>query len=182
MFSAAFSMSASSNTITGALPPSSRWVRLRSPAAAAATSNPARVEPVIDTIAGVLWLTSARPVSRSPHTTLKTTGGKKPAAISAITTLGTRVRSDGLSAGAFLQRVGELEQRPLPLARGRIAPGLEGGRGSGVGTIDVGGPRQRRRAEHLSGGRIDQVDAPAVGGGDGLAVDEVLHIDLVAHA
>ena len=28
MFSAAFSMSASSNTITGALPPSSRWVAL----------------------------------------------------------------------------------------------------------------------------------------------------------
>ena len=48
MPSAAFSMSASSKTMTGALPPSSRWTRLRSAAAASATSMPARTEPVID--------------------------------------------------------------------------------------------------------------------------------------
>ena len=40
MFSAACSMSASSNTMTGALPPSSRWVRLRSFGAASATWMP----------------------------------------------------------------------------------------------------------------------------------------------
>ena len=53
MPSAAFSTSASSKTITGALPPSSRWTRLRSVAAAPATSMPARTEPVIATICGV---------------------------------------------------------------------------------------------------------------------------------
>jgi hypothetical protein len=46
------STSASSNTMTGALPPSSRCTRLTSSAAAFATSLPARTEPVIATIAG----------------------------------------------------------------------------------------------------------------------------------
>src|ERR1700735_3733037 len=41
MPSAVAAMSASSNTMTGALPPSSRWTRLRSSAAALATSPPA---------------------------------------------------------------------------------------------------------------------------------------------
>ena len=59
MPSAAFSTSASSKTITGALPPSSRWTRLRSAAAEPATSMPARTEPVIETICGVLCSTSA---------------------------------------------------------------------------------------------------------------------------
>ncbi len=54
MPSAAFSMSASSKTITGALPPSSRCTRLRSCDAASATSMPARTEPVIATIGGRL--------------------------------------------------------------------------------------------------------------------------------
>ena len=52
-------MSASSKTITGALPPSSRWTRLRSSAAEPATSIPARTEPVIATICGVLCSTRA---------------------------------------------------------------------------------------------------------------------------
>ena len=69
-------MSASSNTMTGALPPSSRWTRLRSLAAEPATSMPARTEPVIDTIWGVLCSIRPRPVSRSPHTTLRTPGGR----------------------------------------------------------------------------------------------------------
>ena len=56
-------MSASSNTTTGALPPSSRWTRFSPSAAARATSMPARTDPVIDTICGMSWLTSARPVS-----------------------------------------------------------------------------------------------------------------------
>ena len=63
--------------MTGALPPSSRCTRLRSAAAAAATSMPARTLPVIDTIAGNGCSTSARPVSRSPHTTLNTPGGQE---------------------------------------------------------------------------------------------------------
>ncbi len=73
---AAFSMSASSKTITGALPPSSRCTFFRSEAADFATSMPARTDPVIATICGIGCSTSPRPVSRSPQTTLKTPGGR----------------------------------------------------------------------------------------------------------
>ena len=97
MPSAAAAGSASSNTMTGALPPSSRWTRLRVGAAAAATSMPARTEPVTDTMAGVSCTTSARPVSRSPQTTLKTPGGRCSAMISAMSSAVTGVVSDGLS-------------------------------------------------------------------------------------
>ena len=52
-----------------------------SPAAAAwATSMPARTEPVIDTMLGISWETSARPVSRFPQITLRTPGGRNSAA------------------------------------------------------------------------------------------------------
>ena len=83
-----------------------------SPAAAAwATWMPARTEPVIDTICGMSWLTSARPVSALPQTTLSTPGGRNPAAISASISVDTGVVSDGLSttvlpaasAGAIFQ-------------------------------------------------------------------------------
>ena len=83
--------------MTGALPPSSRWTRLRVGAAAAATSMPARTEPVTDTMAGVSCTTRARPVSRSPQTTLKTPGGRCSAMISAMSSAVTGVVSDGLS-------------------------------------------------------------------------------------
>ena len=73
--------------MTGALPPSSRWTRLRSSAAAFATSMPARTEPVIETICGVGCWTSIRPVSLSPQTTLKTPSGRNSAAISASMTV-----------------------------------------------------------------------------------------------
>ena len=49
---------------------------MRSFAAEPATSIPARTEPVIATICGVVCSTRARPVSRSPHTTLRTPGGR----------------------------------------------------------------------------------------------------------
>ena len=55
MPAAARSTSASSKTSTGAFPPSSRCTRLRSAAAAAATSFPARTLPVTDTILGTGW-------------------------------------------------------------------------------------------------------------------------------
>ena len=97
MAAAAAGRSASANTRTGALPPNSRWVRLRSRAADPATSIPARTEPVIDTICGMGCSTNARPVSRSPHTTLSTPGGRCSAASSAIRTVVTGVVSDGLS-------------------------------------------------------------------------------------
>ena len=90
-------MSASSKTMTGALPPSSRWTRLRSRLALSATCMPARTEPVMATRAGVLCSTTARPVSRSPVTTLKVPGGRNSEAISAISRVVSGVVSDGLS-------------------------------------------------------------------------------------
>ena len=70
---------------------------MRSAAAAEATSMPARTEPVIETIRGVGCATSARPVSRSPTTTLSTPGGRNSAAISASMMVVTGVVSEGLS-------------------------------------------------------------------------------------
>ena len=52
---------------------------------------------MIDTIRGALCATSARPVSRSPQTTLKTPGGKYCAINSAMSTELIGVVSDGLS-------------------------------------------------------------------------------------
>ena len=62
---------------------------------------PARTEPVIDTICGVLCSTSARPVSRSPQTTLNTPGGRNSDAISASSSVDTGVVSRGLSTMVF---------------------------------------------------------------------------------
>ena len=50
MISAASSTSASSNTITGAFPPSSRCSRLTVPAAISAMCLPVTVSPVIETM------------------------------------------------------------------------------------------------------------------------------------
>ena len=59
--------------------------------------------------------------------------------------------------GAPLDRVGELQQRLLPLARGGSAPGLEGlGRG-GVGRVDVAGGGHRRRGHDLGRHGTDDV-------------------------
>ncbi len=58
---------------------------------------PARTLPVMDTMAGVGWSTSRRPVSRSPHTTLMTPSGRCSAMISAIRRDEAGVVSDGLS-------------------------------------------------------------------------------------
>ena len=84
---------------------------MRSAAADFATSMPARTEPVMATICGVLCSMSARPVSRSPQTTLSTPGGRNSAASSASSVEDAGVVSDGLrtivlpaaSAGAICQ-------------------------------------------------------------------------------
>ena len=91
------SMSASSKTTTGALPPSSRWARLRSAAAAVATAMPARVEPVMETSCGIGCSVSAAPVSRSPQTRLQTPGGKISCIFSTIQYDDAGVVSEGLS-------------------------------------------------------------------------------------
>jgi hypothetical protein len=69
------------------------------------------VEPVIETICGVGCETRARPVSRSPQTTLRTPGGRNSAASSANSSVEAGVVSEGLSttvlpaasAGAIFQ-------------------------------------------------------------------------------
>ena len=66
-------------------------------AALPATSMPARTEPVIDTMSGIGCSTSARPVSRSPQTTLNTPAGRNSAATSASSRVEAGVVSDGLS-------------------------------------------------------------------------------------
>ena len=99
--SAVLAGSASSNTITGAFPPSSRCTRLRSAAAAVATSRQARTLPVIETICGVLCETSARPVSRSPQITLNTPAGRNSLISSASSKVDTGVVSEGLSTMVF---------------------------------------------------------------------------------
>ena len=66
---------------------------------------------MIETSCGVGWRHRARPVSRSPQTTLSTPGGRNSAAISASSSVETGVVSDGLSttvlpaarAGAIFQ-------------------------------------------------------------------------------
>jgi hypothetical protein len=62
-----------------------------------ATSIPARTEPVMETICGTACSTSARPVSRSPVTTLNTPSGRNSDMISAISSVDAGVVSDGLS-------------------------------------------------------------------------------------
>ena len=92
---AAASKSASSKTTTGAFPPNSRCTRFTSCDATDATSIPARTDPVIATNCGISWLINARPVSLSPHTTLKTPSGKNSDITSAIKTVDAGVVSLG---------------------------------------------------------------------------------------
>jgi hypothetical protein len=60
-----------------------------------------RAKSVTDTIDGVLCVTMARPVSRSPQMTLNTPGGKNSAAISANNVVVAGVVSDGFNTMAL---------------------------------------------------------------------------------
>ena len=97
MAAALFLMSASANTMAGALPPSSRWARLRPFAAPEATAMPARTEPVMETRPGTLCSTIRAPVSPVPRTTLSTPAGKISPARRARTRVDSGVVSEGLS-------------------------------------------------------------------------------------
>src|SRR6266508_4532753 len=75
--------SASSKTTTGALPPSSRWTRLRLSAAVRAMALPVSTSPVRDTSRTSGCLTSASPTGTpSPVMTLRTPAGMTPSASS----------------------------------------------------------------------------------------------------
>jgi len=71
----ACSRSASSNTSSGDLPPSSIVTRLREPAAVCITFLPVDTEPVSDTLATPGCSASSAPVLPRPCSTLNTPGG-----------------------------------------------------------------------------------------------------------
>jgi len=94
----AASRSASSKTTTGALPPSSRWTRLRESAAARMTALPVVTSPVMETIATSGCDERAAPaLSPWPVTTFSTPGGSRSAASSARRRAVSGVSSDGFS-------------------------------------------------------------------------------------
>ena len=83
--------------MTGALPPSSRWTRLRLALAFSWISLPVFTSPVSDTMPTSGWRTIVSPTGiPSPVITLKTPGGKMSAASSAILSAVSGVSSDGL--------------------------------------------------------------------------------------
>ena len=104
--------SASSKTITGALPPSSKCTRLSVSAAARAMPLPVATLPVSETSAISGWRTIASPTpGPSPVTTLSTPGGRISATSSAKRSVEIGVSSEGFnttvlppaSAGAIFQ-------------------------------------------------------------------------------
>ena len=163
--SAASSTSASSKTMTGALPPSSRCNRLTVSAAIFATRLPVTVSPVIEIMRTFGWPTSASPMSPpEPDRTLTTPGGKISAMISAKARADNGVRTDGLSTTVLPGRQGRAElpgrhvQRVVPRRdRGhdadRVAPDDRGVAGHElVGRQAVHDPRR-------AGEEAEQVDA-----------------------
>lgn len=98
IFETARSTSASGNTSTGALPPSSRCNRLRLLSAEACSSRlPVRVDPVSEDIRTRSWSTSRAPTEPSPVTMPSTPGGRCSAARRANRSAVSGVCSDGLS-------------------------------------------------------------------------------------
>ncbi len=90
------SRSASSNTTTGALPPSSRCTRFNVADAAFATSLPVATSPVMETIATPGCRTMPAPTgSPSPVMTLSTPAGRMSAVSSAKRSAVRGVHSDG---------------------------------------------------------------------------------------
>ena len=100
--STSFDTSASSNTTTGALPPSSRCTRLTVSAAAAWISLPVDVSPVTETRRTSALRTSWSPISEPwPVMTLITPGGKMSAESSASRSAVRGVSSAGLMTEVF---------------------------------------------------------------------------------
>jgi hypothetical protein len=87
----------------------------------------------------------------------------------------------GGSSSLAVRPSGELEQGPLTLAGCGVAPLLERGGGGLHRLVDVLGPGDRRRGEHLAGGGIDEVLVPPLSGRDSLAPDEVVQYRLRGH-
>jgi hypothetical protein len=75
--------------------------------------------------------------------------------------------------GPGLERVGDPDQRLLPVAGCAVPPALERLLSRAHGRVDVRGRGDRGLGEHPAGGRVDQVRGPAVGRVDLGAADEV---------
>ncbi len=83
-------------TMTGALPPSSRWVRFRLRTAAWSTFWPVAMSPVSETIRTFWWEVSGAPTdSPRPATTLTTPAGNRSARVVASLRAVSGVCSDG---------------------------------------------------------------------------------------
>ena len=104
--------SASSNTMAGSFPPSSRVTRLRSGAAEMATFLPVSMEPVKLTFRGTGWPVIQAPSSSPPLTTFSTPGGTTPRSSSMVLRVASGVKGEGFStmvlpasrAGAIFQK------------------------------------------------------------------------------
>ena len=94
--------SVSSNTITGALPPSSRTERRGALADAAAMARPVATEPVNDTRSMSGWLTRSAPVVEPrPLTRFSTPAGRRSAATCTNRVVESGVFSAGLSTSVL---------------------------------------------------------------------------------
>ncbi|MNH13132.1 hypothetical protein D3C79_726950 [compost metagenome] len=93
----AASISASSNTSTGALPPSSMCMRFTLSAVAPMMCAPVGMEPVSDTMRTLGWVTSGLPtVWPRPNRILSTPGGSRSCASSPRRRAVSGVSSEGL--------------------------------------------------------------------------------------
>ena len=100
--------------MTGALPPSSRWVRFTLEAAASSIFLPVPMSPVSEIMSTPGWLTSALPtLAPRPVTTLTTPAGSSSARIAPSFSAVSGVISEGLkttvlpppTAGASFQAI-----------------------------------------------------------------------------
>src|SRR5438093_714149 len=162
MPSATAAGSASSKTITGALPPSSRCTRFSVSAAVRAISLPVATSPVSETMRTSRWRTSPAPTgSPSPVITLRTPGGRISAASCAKRSVVSGVCSDGLTIWTFpaASALEPLGQRLLRRLDGAVDVGLRPAR-------DLGNRLARRGIQDLHRPALDRVHP--------LTADEVL--------
>jgi hypothetical protein len=100
-FSTTVSTSTSSSTMAGSFPPSSRVVRLRSGAAAAATFLPVATEPVKLILRGTGCDVIDAPSGSLPLITLSTPGGRTSRRTSPTFRVARGVKGEGLSTMVF---------------------------------------------------------------------------------
>ena len=124
IFGAAAATSVSGNTMAASLPPSSRVMRLRLPAALCMIFLPVAVEPVKTILLISGWLDRAAPRLPSPVTILNTPGGTSSLMISAARRVVSGVYSEGLITTVLpLRRAGMVCQ--MAIIRGKFQGVME---------------------------------------------------------